>query len=535
VEVPASVFRWDTFPEMVYRQNDAYSDQFTVTVTAPVEVSFASNADWEMKLTRDWFGCEVEMDSSLFTSTTVAEVTRSYYYAPNATVPTPPPTVSYNESTPPPTPSFAEHYYYYLPYRGPGFYPAHVPVTRLGKKTYEGRGAPTFYGTRDCNGPDQCVWTFTSTVPLEDVGEYLVCFRQSSSQSWTSLPASDGRKTLTIEKLTADFTYPRGIFHNQYFSALAGAAFETTTLVTGSRLEIPSSAAISISKGVCGDLSTFSFTGKLKTSKIDSSPPILDLTSVFPTVGATIAPDMGTLPSLAFNEPVKKGTGSFSLFKVGAGAATSEMTQADVVLVSGDSMLIQMNTSFPGTYYVVIETGAVLDLAGNAIPLQVLDSKYTFTVDTGAEQPAPKVLATNPAAGATAPATQVEVFFSDTIELNASATSQVEVKLGTTLVESLPSPSRPGALVASGNILTIGLDDSIVPPGGLYTISIPLGMVQNIPAAGGSVAGNPEFTFTIAKSASGYSVDKHVVFADGGQSTADGLSFSFSLSADTPP
>merc|ERR1719327_1279788 len=39
----------------------------------------------------------------------------------------------------------------------------------------------------------------------------------------------------------------------------------------------------------------------------------------------------------------------------------------------------------------------------------------------------------------------------------------------------------------------------------------------------------------IAKSPSGYSVDKHVVFADDALSTADGLSFTFSLSEDTPP
>merc|ERR1719183_347180 len=248
-------------------------------------------------------------------------------------------------------------------------------------------------------------------------------------------------------KLHADFTYPRGIFHNQYFSALAGAAFETTNVVTGSRLEIPSSAAISLTKGMCGDLSTFSFPGKVKTAKMDSKAPELDLTAVFPPTNGSISTDAGSLLLLVFDEPVKQGTGSFTIYKDTPGV-TFPMTQDDVVLVSGNSMLLRPNISTAtgtGNYYLEIETGAVLDLAGNALPLQVLDGVYNFVIDAAAQQPEPRVLATDPAPGATAPAPFVEVFFSSTIELNASATAQVEIKLGATLIESLPSPSRPAA------------------------------------------------------------------------------------------
>ena len=54
LDVPASVHKWTSSPETVLRKMEDLSSEFTITVTAPPEVSFETNAGWELKLVRDW-------------------------------------------------------------------------------------------------------------------------------------------------------------------------------------------------------------------------------------------------------------------------------------------------------------------------------------------------------------------------------------------------------------------------------------------------------------------------------------------------
>jgi hypothetical protein len=537
LKVPASVFKWETTPETVYRKNENYGDKFEVTVTAPYKTTIATNEHWEMKLVRDWFGCGVEMDPSLFTLDVESGADRPYldpYPADATTTPAPGGNASNASNatavmylTPP---AGSEHYYYYQPYRGGGFSHSRAAKYKLAKMLYAGRGSASEFGTRSCNGPDQCTWTFLSTVELENVGDYVVCFRESSGEAWSSIPASDGRSAMEVKMLSADHTHPRVIFHNQYFSALSGAA-ATKGVLSGSRMEIPSSAALAMTKGKCGDTSTYSFPGALMRSSADSIPPSIVPSKSIPAPGDTIGDTYNTSFLFAFDEPVLAGAGAFRFFNSG-NMLIDEVSAANAALVSGNTVIVKPTSLSPGNYYIEVETGAVTDLAGNDIPLQVLDADYTFTVAGGALHGAPVVLGSDPANSASADTNKVSLYFSDAIALNTSSTDLVTVKLGDTVIQSFKADTL--TVKDGGSILEITLNPLVAVDHKTYTINIPAYTVQNIPPSGPALAMAADFVFVLDKTSSGFSPMDHVAFVDS-TSTADGLSFSLQLSADTVP
>ena len=67
------------------------------------------------------------------------------------------------------------------------------------------------------------MWRFNVQTPLADIGSYLVCFRQSPAEEFMPIPSGDGATALTVVAIAADRAHPRGIFHNQKFSVLAGS------------------------------------------------------------------------------------------------------------------------------------------------------------------------------------------------------------------------------------------------------------------------------------------------------------------------
>merc|ERR1719487_2870184 len=113
-----------------------------------------------------------------------------------------------------------------------------------------------------CDGPDVCTWNFEFKMTLEDVGRYLVCFAEDGSH-FVPVPAGDGRKYVEVLRLDADFEHPRGIFHNQQFSVLAGHTFPVPLSLVGTRMAIPTAAAITFTQGPCGDATKYGFTGSV--------------------------------------------------------------------------------------------------------------------------------------------------------------------------------------------------------------------------------------------------------------------------------
>merc|ERR1719387_1210948 len=137
---------------------------------------------------------------------------------------------------------------------------------------------PAIFGTYSsltagsCMGPDVCTWTYTLTAGLEEVGKYLVCFSEGTD-AFTSIPSAMGEKFIVVEKLDADYIHPRGIFHNQLFSALAGGQAISVELA-GTRMAVPTMGAITLTSGTCADPSTYAFAGDVvpKASTDMTSP-----------------------------------------------------------------------------------------------------------------------------------------------------------------------------------------------------------------------------------------------------------------------
>jgi hypothetical protein len=529
LDVPASVHKWASSPETVLRKNEDLSSEFTITVTAPADLSFETNADWELKLVRDWFGCDLEQDTSLFQSVAVDTNENVAAIAP-AAAGAAAGAFAMNDTLADGKTATKDHYYYYFNFHH-GAYPGPTPnVTTFSAPGYVARGAPTAYGTRDCNGPDECKWTFKSTVPLEDVGHYLVCFRKDTTDDWMPMPSTEGLTALEIEALPADRTHPRGIFHNQYFSALAGAPSASAQTLAGSTIAIPTNGALTVTAGTCGDLSSFSFPGSFVTASSDTTPPEVVTGDCFPT--GTIKTGLGTSWMVVFNEPVKLGTGYFNFYEVGGVSSPVQSIGAEnATFVSGNKILLEPELT-AGTYYLEIETGAVEDMAGNAMSLQVMAGIWEVTIDdTHGSHPAPKVLMTDPAPDSTAALSTVTFYFSDEVTPNAGS---ISVKLCPDsgvcadggVVESFPATG----FTSYNETITLTMT-AAVSDGAMYEFTVPAGIVKNTD----STASTEAFTLEAEKSAGGFDPAKHVVFMDSATSTADALAFAMQLSADTAP
>merc|ERR1719160_429218 len=146
--------------------------------------------------------------------------------------------------------------------------------------------------------PDKASWTFGLDLEVDDVGQYAICFREMGGTKFAPIP-SEMEKYMTVHKIAADRTHPRGIFHNQYFSTLAGTAqpggskVPINLTVAGTRVPVPTDSKIAISKGdKCGATSDFKGVEVYVAPKPDSDAPIVDFDLSIPprsTVDGAVA------------------------------------------------------------------------------------------------------------------------------------------------------------------------------------------------------------------------------------------------------
>jgi hypothetical protein len=502
--VPASVLTWDTVVGGASVQKvGRVTSGLEVVVTAPDSAtSLSANDGWELKLVRDWYGCGVEMDTTIFDNITT---TRRLDLS---------------------NPLF--HYYYYKWDEWRGVYtftepPTSAPavLTRVG---YSDRAdsSVSIYGTTSCTGPNQCTWTFDVSATVEQAGTYFVCFRQSSGADWSPLPSKTGLKGIDVVTLTTDHEEPVGIFHNQAFSARAGTSASLSLL--GSRLPVPTAAALTMTLGACGDLEAFAF-GAL--DKVDDEAPSLLPDSSVPPAGATIKDGLGTAITLVFNEPVVDGNKSFGFYTTGSTPAVVP----SAVHFTGNRVVL-VATLPAATYYVAAESGAVLDLAGNPLPM-IAGGQYSFTVAGGATHPAPTVVAVDPPAGSAADLSnhsgKIRVFFSDTATAVTAVPAHqvtIETLIGDTLVTIDSIPVQ--ALTITDTIMEIE-PGAAVKDGKLYVITVPAGIIEN----GDGVALADDYVFYFEKTASGFS-QSHIAFMDPAMSTGTSLSFDLMVGKGTP-
>lgn len=218
------------------------------------------------------------------------------------------------------------------------------------------------------------------------------------------------------------------------------------------------------------------------------TPPPID--TIAPTV-ATYSPTAGsTLSALdsnltvTFSETVQKGTGAIELR---SGSALGTLVESfDVV---GSARLSLTNTTLTidptaslqagTTYFLVMPTGGIKDITGNAF---AGTSSYSFnTTGTGATDTIPPVLNSwSPSAGSFISAldSNLVATFSETI---SKKTGTIELHSGSAtgpLIESfdLASSSR---ISTSGSTLTIDPTANLL-PATTYVLTLPAGGVQDV-------------------------------------------------------
>merc|ERR1719262_1324087 len=216
-------------------------------------------------------------------------------------------------------------------------------------------------------GPDKAAWNYALNIAVTEVGNYQVCFREEEGKPFKPIPSTTGDKYVHIQKIDADISHPRGVFHNQHFSGLAGAGFVGQFTVAGTRLSVPSDSKVVLSQGTCNSPGTFSFAGTISgVASTDTMPPQMVVSGNYPADGGTV----GALKvvRLAFSEALSLdacgGEGNITIVNSGTGVGTG-ITCEDFIIV--DNVVIVPVNLAAATYHVVVDTGALQDKRGNAV------------------------------------------------------------------------------------------------------------------------------------------------------------------------
>merc|ERR1719387_3072130 len=367
---------------------------------------------------------------------------------------------------------------------------------------------------------------------------YLACFKESASAAFTAIPATTGEKFIVVEKLDADYVHPRGIFHNQLFSALAGGQSISVELA-GTRLAVPTMGAIALTSGTCSDPSTYAFAGSLvaPASTDVTSPTLLSASSG--TVGATDA----TLV-LEFSEPVVAGSKCSLTSPPAINIRTASTLKAipcnstDLIIQRNKVLILNSGLS-AGTYFFEIETGSFADAAGNEVLLTLTNSLFEFTL--GASDAAvPAVVMTFPATGDNDyDATKgIEIYFSEEVTAAPGAGGNFSlgiVKCGATCLPTDPVLYTPALTLMSGSgTVALSIMETegsfVLEDMARYQITLPKDSVQD---GAGNTGPSSDFVFEFVKGEETAFYSKVIKALP--TSTAEKLDFSLALSSTTPP
>jgi hypothetical protein len=266
--------------------------------------------------------------------------------------------------------------------------------------------------------PDKGSWMFGLDLEVEDVGQYAICFREQGGTKFAPIP-SEMEKYMTVNKIAADRTHPRGIFHNQYFSTLAGTAQPGGSMtpinltVAGTRVPVPTDSKIAITKGTkCGATSDFKGVETYKAKKPDIDAPVVDFDNSYPkrkADGSAAGISTQQAIMLKFNEAVQTGPLSGCRGQVSFCPTTSPTCSGGIyrpctnLTADKDKVLISpyvLNLGDTVEYYLRIDTGAIMDMAGNDLPIiNSVNDNYLLSTDSSAsDQEGPQVIGHFPSA-----------------------------------------------------------------------------------------------------------------------------------------
>jgi hypothetical protein len=112
---------------------------------------------------------------------------------------------------------------------------ADMDCADTGCKADDARGGDTDLG------PDEAVFMMNASAAVT-AGPYHVCFSEDG-ETFSPIPSASSRYLL-VEKTASDASHPRGAFHQQRFSARAGAT--ATIAVSGHRMYLPNAASVAL-------------------------------------------------------------------------------------------------------------------------------------------------------------------------------------------------------------------------------------------------------------------------------------------------
>jgi hypothetical protein len=410
-----------------------------------------------------------------------------------------------------------------------------------------------------CDGPDVCTWSYTLKMALEDVGRYLVCFSEDGT-NYVPVPAGDGRKYVEILRLDADFEHPRGIFHNQQFSVLAGHTFPVPLSLVGTRMAVPTAAAVTFTQGPCGDASKYSFTGSVVPAlSSDTTAPTLVPEDSYPkhqsgdptANGGAGLPAAGdkTAIMLAFSEPItNKDCGdTFIYVREQTGGAdniqkTIECSDPKIQIWGNKLLLPWEDVAWTASdaYFVEIQTGAVSDMAGNDFILDVTTTTLSWTVQAEAATAidTPTVLRTIPDDQGNFYNGTITIVMNEKVAPADAADATLKVVIvacGTAAPEfvctSDDSVVSSYALV-DDSLNTITLTPGTeVKPNGRYQVTIKAASIADLAGTPGTLAA--DYVFEFVYDDNGFSV-ADVVPVQKTSSSATEMVFHVQLGADTP-
>ncbi|WP_395699690.1 Ig-like domain-containing protein [Aquabacterium sp.] len=215
----------------------------------------------------------------------------------------------------------------------------------------------------------------------------------------------------------------------------------------------------------------------------DASPP--QLQSLSPSDNSGNAP-IGANLVLTFNEPIKAGAGSIDIFNSdGTLFRSIAANDAAQVRFSGNSATVDpsVNLLAGRGYYVTVEPGALVDLAGNAFAGLAGNAAWNFNTATSDTTP-PQLLALSPADDATAVAVGADLVL--------TFNENVSVGSGSIVIRSGGQVVRTIAVTDTTQVSIDGSQVRINPSSdlganGSYSVTVDAGAFRD--AAGNNFAG----------------------------------------------
>jgi hypothetical protein len=235
---------------------------------------------------------------------------------------------------------------------------------------------------------DQASWVFEMDLDVTDAGQYAICFREKGGSSFAPIPG-ELTNYMTVHKIAADRTHPRGIFHNQQFSALTGSAKPLSITLAGTRVPTPTDSKIAITAGkTCGAAAGFKGVPVAKMVSEDVQQPLPIIEDFLPEAsGGSVTVSARQAFVLKFTEPVTvdgcRGNFSFVPTDTTAGnpaksyPCSMAFAEKDKVILQNTGLSLDSGVS----YFLRVDTGAVKDHAGNEMTILNTNNKYEITVE----------------------------------------------------------------------------------------------------------------------------------------------------------